>query len=92
MFAFLSYRFTSLDDEGLGRTISISFLIMNAVAAVLPALVLQPLTNKFRRVNVHAACLAIMAVGYAAGYFIGYSTTTIYLLMAVIGVGWAAIA
>ena len=66
------------------------FLILNAVGAALPVLVLEPLTEKIGRVKTHAASLAIMTVGYVALYLYGSTTALIYGLMAVIGIGWAS--
>ena len=90
-FAFAEFRFEGQSDEALGRTVALSFLVLNAVAAVLPATVLGPLTAKRRRVFVHAGALAIMAVGYFLGYLFGQSPIGVYAIMGVLGVGWAAV-
>jgi MFS family permease len=82
---------TAVDDIQIGRIGSTSFLVLQAVGALLPVLVLEPLTEKIGRVRTHTACLAIMTVGYVALYFLGSTPVWIYLLMAVIGVGWASI-
>ncbi|MDZ7763331.1 MAG: MFS transporter [Melioribacteraceae bacterium] len=74
----------------MGRVVSISFLILNAVGAILPAFVLEPITRKIGRVKTHAACIGIMAAGYAGMIFFGFTPITIYILMGVLGVGWAA--
>jgi len=74
----------------MGRVVSISFLILNAVGAILPATVLEPLAFRFGRVKVHTACIAIMAAGYAGILFFGYNNLIIYIMMGVLGVGWAA--
>ena len=91
MFAYVQDTLPELSDIDMGRVVSISFLVLNAVAAVLPAFVLEPITEKIGRVKTHMYCIAIMAAGYAGMLFIGTSTMTIYVLMAVLGVGWAAI-
>ena len=54
-------------------------------------LVLEPLTERIGRVRTHAGALAIMCAGYVALYLFGDSKLSIYILMAVIGVGWASI-
>jgi MFS family permease len=82
---------TGVDDIQLGRIGSMSFLVLQAVGALLPVLVLEPLTEKIGRVRTHTSCLAIMTVGYVALYFLGSTPIWIYVLMAVIGVGWASI-
>jgi maltose/moltooligosaccharide transporter len=91
MIAFVQERFPDLDADATGRTLSTSFLALSAVAAVLPALVLLPLAKKFDVVRVHSACLAVMAAAYAGVYLLGHTTLALYTLMAVLGIGWAAI-
>ena len=74
----------------MGRVVSIAFLVLNAVAAILPATLLEPMADKFGRVKVHFACIAIMALGYFGFLLFGTSPILIYILMGVVGVGWAA--
>ncbi len=90
MFPFLQYRFEQATDEYLGSVIDISFLILNAVAAVLPAFILEPVARRIGRVKTHLICIAIMAAGYAGLWLMGTSAISIYFLMAILGVGWAA--
>jgi MFS family permease len=91
MIAFVQQRFPGLDADATGRTLSTSFLALNAVAALLPALVLLPLAKRFDVVKVHSACLAIMAVGFGGVYLFAHSSLVLYGLMALMGIGWAAI-
>jgi maltose/moltooligosaccharide transporter len=91
MIAFVQQRFPQLDADATGKVLATSFLALNAVAAILPALVLQPLALRFGQVGVHSLCLAVMAAGFAGVYLFGHTTATLYVLMAVMGVGWAAI-
>jgi maltose/moltooligosaccharide transporter len=74
-----------------GQVIAISFAVMNVVGFMLPALVLAPLVNRFGRVHVHAACVAVMAIAYLCVALAARSPVTLYLLMAMVGVGWAAV-
>lgn len=74
----------------MGQVVSIAFLVLNAVAAILPATVLEPLAFRFGRVKVHTGCIALMALGYAGILFLGTTSLVIYLMMGVIGIGWAA--
>ena len=55
MIAFVQQRFPLLDADHTGKVLSTSFLALNAVAAVLPALVLLPLARKYDVVKVHSA-------------------------------------
>jgi MFS family permease len=75
----------------MGRIVSISFLILNAVAAVLPAFVLEPAARKMGRVKTHWISLMFMAAGYGGILLYGTSPTMIYIMMALCGIGWAAI-
>ncbi len=90
MFSYVEYRLPELDDINMGRVVSISFLILNAVAAVLPAAVLEPMAAKIGRVKTHFGCIAIMALGYFGILTLGTTPLLIYLMMAVLGIGWAA--
>jgi MFS family permease len=65
-------------------------MTLNAVAAVLPVLMLQPLAHKFGAVKTHAWCIASMSAGYFALSFLGGQSMAIYMLMALLGVGWSA--
>ena len=91
MIAFVQQRFPQLDADSTGKVLSMSFLMLNAVAAALPALVLLPLAKRYEVVNVHSACLAIMAAGFLGVFLFAHSPAALYLLMAVMGIGWAAI-
>ena len=91
MVIYLQSTLTSLNDIDVGRVGSMGFLILSAVSAALPVLALEPLTERIGRVRTHTIALAIMAAGYVGLYFIGSSPMTIYLLMAIVGVGWASI-
>ncbi|MCB9292148.1 MAG: MFS transporter [Lewinellaceae bacterium] len=90
MFSFLQFRFPDFSQEANGRVIDIAFLILNGVAALFPALILEPVTRRIGRVTTHWICIAIMAIGYAGVWLLGTSPAMIYALMAVLGIGWAA--
>ena len=90
MFSFLQYRLPEMNNEQAGSVIDVSFLILNGVAAILPAFILEPITRKAGRVRTHMYCIAIMAVGYAGLWLLGSTPLIIYIFMAVLGIGWAA--
>ena len=90
MFTYIQSTMPDLSADRMGQVVSIAFLILNAVAAILPAFVLEPITRNIGRVRTHAICITIMAIGYAGIFFIGTSPMTIYILMAILGIGWAA--
>ncbi len=99
MFAYVQYKVYGYTDGSaipenvnieMGHVVSISFLILNAVGAILPAFVLEPVARKIGRVRTHAISITTMAFGYAGMLFFGFSPIVIYILMAVLGIGWAS--
>jgi len=89
--AFLQDKMPSLSDDDLGKVIAMSFLILSAVSALLPAFVLEPIAKKIGRVKTHTYCIASMAVGYGLVSVFGDVKGALYLLMALLGIGWSAI-
>lgn len=85
----------ALDTETndlIGKQIGIAFAVLNTVGFLLPALVLEPIARRIGRVKTHAIAIGISAFGYLLIVLFGY--TSIYAfgaLMAVVGIGWAAI-
>jgi maltose/moltooligosaccharide transporter len=90
LFAFLQQQMPQITNLELGRVGSMSFLVLNAVGALLPALVLMPMAHRIGRIKTHVICLAFMTAGYLGLYWFGAGPIQIYLLMAVVGIGWAA--
>lgn len=91
IFAFLQDKLPAVSNDDLGKIIATSFLVLSAVSAILPALVLEPLAKKIGRVKTHTYCLFTMALGYALVVLFGANTQTLYFLMALLGIGWSAI-
>jgi MFS family permease len=91
LIAFLQQEMPQLPDIELGRVGSTSFLVLNAVGALLPAFVLMPVAHRIGRIKTHVICLAFMTAGYLGLYWYGHSPLQIYAFMAVAGIGWAAI-
>ena len=89
--AYIQQKLNPADQTETGQIIAISFLVLNAVGFILPAFVLEPITEKVGRVKTHLTCVAIMALGYFGIVLFGKSSISLYLLMAVCGIGWAAI-
>lgn len=89
-FAFVAYKMPDLIAENVGEVVNWSFFSLNVVAAIIPVLILQPLANKYGRVRTHGTALAIMAVGYGLIVFLGNSPYVLYILMMVVGIGWAS--
>jgi len=74
-----------------GQIISVSFLLLNAVGAILPKFVLQPIAEKYGRVKTQAGSVAIMSLAYFGMAFIARTEIELYAFMIVAGIGWAAI-
>ncbi len=74
-----------------GQIISISFLLLNAVGALLPKFVLYPIAEKIGRIKTQAGSLLIMSIAYFGIAFIARTSTELYAFMILAGVGWAAI-
>lgn len=77
-------------DASVGRIVNWSLFSLNLVAAIIPVFILEPMAARFGRVRTHVFCIAIMSVGALNILFFGTSPVIIYLLMAVVGIGWAA--
>jgi len=90
-FAFVDFQMPDLTNEEVGTVVNWSFFSLNLVAAIVPVLALEPLANKFGRVNTHGTAVGIMAVGYLVILFLGNSPYVLYVLMLIVGIGWASI-
>lgn len=77
-------------DDTTGNIVSLSFLFLNLVGALLPTLLLAPVAQKIGRVKTHTISIFLAAVGYFGLALFGNSELMIYLLIAVVGIGWAA--
>ncbi len=91
MIGYVEQKLNPSSHDETGQILAISFLILNAVGALLPALVLEPITEKIGRVRTHLSCVAVMSVAYFGIVVFGNSSIIVWVLMAVAGVGWAAI-
>jgi len=91
MIGFVEQRLEPTSDNQTGMILSISFLVLNAVGALLPAFVLEPVTEKIGRVKTHIICLFVMSAGYFGIVLFGNTSYIVWAMMAVAGVGWAAI-
>lgn len=78
-------------NNEIGFITGISFAILNTVGFLLPAPVLEPISKKIGRVKTHMLCIATMSIGYVLIIFFGHTQTMLFVLMAVVGVGWAAV-
>jgi maltose/moltooligosaccharide transporter len=95
--AFIQQKyFNDVSDQSIinahsGQIIAIAFAVLNTVGFILPAFVLEPIVEKIGRVKTHLTCVAIMSLGYFGIVFWGTTPVMLYTLMAVAGIGWAAV-
>jgi len=82
---------SDIQNNEIGFITGISFAILNTVGFLLPAFALEPLSKKIGRVKTHMLCIATMSIGYVLIIFFGQSQSALFILMAVVGVGWAAV-
>lgn len=74
-----------------GNILSTGFLLMNVVGAVLPVLVLGPLSLRWGKVVVHRAAMGTLALAFA---FIAFGATgerAYYVGMLLCGIGWSSL-
>ncbi len=90
MFFYVKESMGIASDTEAGQVVSLSFLVLNTVGFILPAIVLEPLAKKIGRVKVHVVAIGLMAVGYFLITLFGSSITLVYVFMAIAGIGWAA--
>ena len=83
-------KIAEADKAKIGQIIAIAFAILNTVGFILPALVLEPIAKKIGRVKTHFVCIVIMALGYWGIVALGGNIIMLYILMGVVGIGWAA--
>jgi maltose/moltooligosaccharide transporter len=95
--AFIQQKyFNGISDQEIinaqsGQIIAIAFAVLNTIGFILPAFVLEPIVEKIGRIKTHILCVAIMSLGYFGIVFIGSTPLILYMLMAVAGIGWAAV-
>ncbi len=98
MFAFLEQKLPAMSEmalsdrnQRLGQMIGWSFFILNAVGAIWPVVLLEPLSKKIGRVKTHALMVFMMSLGYFGIVFLAKSEVMLYSMMVVLTLGWAAV-
>lgn len=84
-------QLSEAQNNEIGFNVGIAFAILNTVGFLLPAFVLMPLSERIGRVRTHFLCIVTMAIGYVLLIFFGQSSVSLFVFMAVVGVGWAAV-
>jgi MFS family permease len=91
MIVYVQQYFPALSDIDAGRSVSLTFLILNAVGALVPLFLLQPLSTRIGRIATHASALGVMALAYVIMYGFVDSLVFVYVMIAVVGIGWGSI-
>jgi MFS family permease len=95
--AFIQQKFFSgVTDSSLisvqsGQIIAIAFAVLNTIGFILPAFVLEPIVERIGRVKTQMGCVAMMSLAYFGMVFMARTPIALYILMAIAGVGWAAV-
>ena len=98
MFAFLEQKMSAMSSNVvadrnalLGQMIGWSFFILNGVGSIWPAFLLEPVSKKIGRVRTHLLCVATMSLGYFGIVFFARNAISLYSMMVVLTLGWAAV-
>jgi Na+/melibiose symporter-like transporter len=78
-------------ESTAGNILSLGFLLLNFVGALLPVLLLEPLSKRVGKIRVYTVAIAFMVVGYFLLYITGTNEIIFYLAMIICGIGWSAV-
>jgi MFS family permease len=78
-------------ENTVGNILSLGFLLLNFIGALLPIFVLEPLSKKIGKIKVYRIAIACMAAGYLLLYLTGSSELIFYTGMIICGIGWSAV-
>lgn len=78
-------------EQTAGNILSLGFLLLNFVGALLPVLVLEPLSKKIGKVTMYRIAIAGMTAGYFWLYVAGIRESIFYAAMIICGIGWSAV-
>jgi maltose/moltooligosaccharide transporter len=89
--AYIQQKLNPATDLETGQIIAISFAVLNTVGFILPAFVLEPISERIGRVKTHLGCVAIMSLAYFGMVLFAKTPLALYVLMGFAGIGWAAV-
>lgn len=78
-------------ESTAGNLLSLGFLLLNLIGAILPVLVLEPLSKLKGKVRIYRIAIACMSAGYFILYTSGTSEIAFYIGMLICGIGWSAV-
>ncbi len=91
IFAFIEQKIHPENANQTGQMIGWSFFILNGVGSIWPAFLLEPVSKKIGRVNTHILAVASMSVGYFGIVFFARNAFSLYAMMMILTLGWAAV-
>jgi MFS family permease len=91
IFAFIEQKIHPENANQTGQMIGWSFFILNGVGSIWPAFLLEPVSKKIGRVNTHVLAVASMSIGYFGIVFFARNALSLYALMMILTLGWAAV-
>jgi MFS family permease len=91
MIVYIQQYFPDLSDFDSGRSVSLTFMVLNIVGALVPLFLLQPVSVKLGRTITHALALAIMAAAYVVMFGFVDSLVLVYVMIGIVGIGWGSI-
>jgi maltose/moltooligosaccharide transporter len=89
--AFIEQKIHPENAQQTGQMIGWSFFILNAVGSIWPAFLLEPMSKKFGRVNMHILSVTTMSLGYFGIVLFARDQITLYAMMVILTLGWAAV-
>ena len=91
IFAFIEQKIHPENANQTGQMIGWSFFILNGVGSIWPAFLLEPVSKKIGRVNTHILAVASMSIGYFGIVFFARNAFSLYAMMMILTLGWAAV-
>ncbi|MGH2565579.1 MAG: MFS transporter, partial [Ginsengibacter sp.] len=88
--SFFSHKVQS-SESSAGNILSLGFLILNFVGAILPVLFLEPLCKKWGKIKTYTSALVCLVIGYGFLYLFGDREISFYIGMFICGIGWSAV-
>ncbi|MFY8004849.1 MAG: MFS transporter [Chitinophagaceae bacterium] len=82
---------TPSKEETAGNILSLGFLLLNAVGALLPVFVLEPLSKLYGKINTYITAISFMVIGFFILFLGGHTEWVFYLGMFTCGIGWSAV-
>ncbi|HOP49465.1 MAG TPA: MFS transporter [Ignavibacteriales bacterium] len=87
----ITQTLTSAQNDEIGLATGISFAILNTIGFLFPKFVLEPVSRKIGKVWTHKLAVLVMAVAYLVTFLFVKDKISLFVMMAIIGIGWASV-